>query len=489
MKTLAAVLLLAARAGAATTKTPVKHLVVIFQENVSFDHYFGTYPDAANLPGEAPFRARPGTPAVNGLTGPLLESNPNSAAPRRLDRAHAATCDQDHSYGSEQKAYHGGLMDRFVESTGDSDDGCDPKLVMGYFDGNTVTALWNYAQHYAMSDAFFGTTFGPSTPGALNLVAGQTHGVEPRELAVDSETFVSAGTLVDDLDPEFDDCSSTPTVRLSGPNVGELLSRQGVTWGWFEGGFHPSQRLADGRAVCGDAHTGGLGKPSRDYIPHHEPFQYYRATANPHHLPPSRVELIGRDDQANHQYDLRDFWLAAESGRLPAVSFLKAPAYQDGHAGYSDPVNEQRFLVETLNRLQKLPEWKDTAVVLTYDDSDGWYDHAMPPIVSQSSLPGVDALLGAELCGKTAAGQASGRCGYGPRLPLLLISPYARRNFVAHNVTDQTSVLRFIEDNWSLGRLGGGSFDARAGSLLPLFDFGGRRAPKLLLDPATGQQN
>ena len=150
------------------TATPVKHLVVIFQENVSFDHYFGTYPVAANPPGEPAFHAAPGTPTVNGLTEALLQHNPNSANPRRLTRAQALTCDQDHRYTKEQEAADGGLMDRFVESTGNAQCGGQaygrPGLVMDYFDGNTVTALWNYAQHFAMSDNSFGTTLGRPRP-------------------------------------------------------------------------------------------------------------------------------------------------------------------------------------------------------------------------------------------------------------------------------------------------------------------------------------
>jgi phospholipase C len=107
------------------TSTPIRHLIVLFQENVSFDHYFATYPHAENLPGEIPFHALPGTPTVNGLTETLLLHNPNSAPPQRLDRAHAATCDQDHDYSAEQKAFDRGLMDKFVENTGDADSGCD----------------------------------------------------------------------------------------------------------------------------------------------------------------------------------------------------------------------------------------------------------------------------------------------------------------------------------------------------------------------------
>src|SRR5271163_1865215 len=115
--------------------TPIRHLVVLFQENISFDHYFATYPDAENKPGETPFVPRPGTPTVNGLKETLLAHNPNSAPPLRLDRAHAATCDQDHDYTAEQMAADHGLMDKFVEFTGDGGHGCDPRMVMGYFDG------------------------------------------------------------------------------------------------------------------------------------------------------------------------------------------------------------------------------------------------------------------------------------------------------------------------------------------------------------------
>ena len=166
------------------TVTPIKHLVVIYQENVSFDHYFGTYPHAENPPGEPAFHARSGTPSANVLTGTLLTHNPNAVQPFRFPRSHAATCDQDHEYKAEQEAYNHGLIDKWVQSTGTQDKPksgstpCSRNDVMGYFDGNTVTAMWNYAQHFALSDNHFATTFGPSTPGAINLVSGQTHGAK-----------------------------------------------------------------------------------------------------------------------------------------------------------------------------------------------------------------------------------------------------------------------------------------------------------------------
>jgi phospholipase C len=476
----------------ASTLTPIKHLVVIYQENVSFDHYFATYPRASNPAGEPRFTGQPGTPSVNGLNASLLApNNPNSAQPFRLGRDQAQTCDQDHTYTDEQKAFNSGLMDKFVETVGRgagacADYGKGTGLVMGYYDGNTVTGLWNYAQHFAMSDNSYGTTFGPSTPGALNLVAGQTHGFTTTSPAVTANT-----TVIGDPQPTGDKCDTRDTTTSTDPknkNIGDLLNAKGTTWGWFQGGF----------ADCAATHADVGGVTSKDYIPHHEPFQYYASTANLQHTRPASVSEIGHAGQANHQYDLTDFWSSVDAKSMPAVSFLKAPANQDGHAGYSSPLDEQRFLVETINRLQNTPDWKSTAVVIAYDDSDGWYDHQMSPIVNQSNDPAHDALTDTNTCGTNASRIAGGyqdRCGYGPRLPLVVVSPYAKANFVDHTTTDQSSILRFIEDNWKTGHVGNFSFDQKAGSLNNLFVFSdqgsgkGRSSAgnKLFLDPSTGQ--
>ncbi|HLZ60838.1 MAG TPA: alkaline phosphatase family protein [Ktedonosporobacter sp.] len=468
---------------AANTKTPIEHIVVIFQENVSFDHYFATYPKAQNPAGEPAFTAADGTPSVNGLSGDLLTHNPNLANPQLLGPAQAITCDQDHNYPDEQKSFDQGKMDKFVQFV--SGGSCKNKnIVMDYYDGNTVTALWNYAQHYSMSDKSFGTEFGPSTVGAVNLISGQTHGATPATVA----GAVANGSIIGDPRPAFDDCWTGASVSLSGTNVGDLLNAKNITWGWFQGGFRPSG-TANGKAVCKTSHANIGGVSVTDYIPHHEPFQYYKSTANPHHLAPSSSDKIGQTDQANHQYDLTDFWTAADGGNLPAVSFLKAAGYQDGHAGYSDPLDEQHFLVNTINHLQKLSTWKNTAVVIAYDDSDGWYDHVMGPIVNSSSDPANDAVSGAGKCGNDEpAGGIQDRCGYGPRLPLLVISPFAKTNFVDHSVTDQSSILRFIEKNWKLGSIGGSSFDSMAGTLNHLFDFDGKPdTSPFMLDPVTGE--
>jgi phospholipase C len=495
----------AAAAEPATT-TPIKHVVVLFDENISFDHYFGTYPQAANTDGTT-FKAAPGTPKpVNLLSdgSKLLVHNPNQYQPRRLSPAEALTCDQNHSYGPEQQAYDNGKMDQFVQHT--SSDTCSglygsPGLTMDYFDGNTVTAMWNYAQNYALGDNSFGSVFGPSTPGALNLVSGQTHGgisIDPKtgkQVAPSASSTVRSpdpttgvGTVYGDSDPAYDDCSdnnhtaSSLVTALQGRNIGDLLNSKGVTWGWFQGGFAPTSSPG-GNAVCGATHSNVGGSSSVDYSPHHEPFQYYASTANPHHLPPTSTAMIGHQDQANHQYDLTSFDTALAAGNLPAVSFLKAGEYQDAHAGYSDPLDEQQFLTSKINEIQKSPDWASTAVVVAYDDSDGWYDQVAAPVGNGSTDTASDNAGDTAMCtgGPAAAGGYLDRCGPGPRLPLLVISPYSKRNYIDHTQTDQASVLRFIEDNWNTGRIGDSSFDATAGSISGMLDFARPQQREVLL--------
>jgi phospholipase C len=496
----------AAFAGNVPTATPIKHIVIIFNENRSFDHYFGTYPWALNPKGEPQFHAAKNTPTVNGLGNPfvgsaLLNNNPNlnpengagAANPFRLDRSQANTEDMNHGYTAEQLAFDHGLMDLFPLNTGSA--GPPPAAppatvlttgqVMGYFDGNTVTAMWNYAQHYAINDNSFGTDFGPSTVGAINLISGQNNGVvKVRNGDGDIIPDGSGGrTNIGDPDPWGDVCSGNEQAQMGGQNIGDLLNGAGITWGWFAGGFNLSIVNSDGSTGCSRASTSALVPAlgsQTDYSPHHTPFQYYASTANPTHARPTSVQTIGTTDAANHNYDVQDFFAAVSAGNFPAVSFLKPIRLQDAHPGNSDPLDEQQFIVEVANFLQGQPEWSSTALVILYDDSDGWYDHQMGPIVNTSAT-NADALTGGSRCGTGATAlpgvnpatlHAQGRCGYGPRQPLLVISPWSKHNFVDHTVTDQTSVIRFIEDNWLGGkRIGQGSFDALANSIASMFDF------------------
>jgi phospholipase C len=516
-------------AGQLATATKVKHVVVIFGENISFDHYFGTYPVAQNNAGETSFTAAPGTPTPNSLSTPLdptqgfapvvaaslLTSNPNLNAanltgatnPFRLAASQAATNDQGHNYLPEQEADDNGAMDLFPKFTGTAGPppGAPPAattkgLVMAYFDGNTLGTYWSYAQSYAMNDNSWSTVFGPSTPGAINLISGQTNGFAATNKgdagAFSSSHAVADGngglTMIGDTDPLGDVCSTAADQNLMlGKNIGDLLNAQGITWGWFEGGFDLTVTNANGTTGClrsTPQTVPGAASISADYIPHHSAFQYYASTANPTHARPSSVAMIGRTDAANHEYDSHDFFDALAAGNLPAVDYVKAPAFQDGHAGYSNPVDEQNFVASVVNALKASQEWSSTVVVIAYDDSDGWYDHQAPTIVNRSSTT-ADALNGVGLCNSGAqqggaapptmpllgappadggpALPAQGRCGYGTRQPLLIISLFAKNNFVDHTLTDQTSSLRFVEDNWLGGQRiqPGGSFDTIANSI------------------------
>jgi phospholipase C len=485
------------------TKTPIKHVVVLFQENISFDHYFGTYPYAANPEGEPAFHAAPNTPRANTLlSGGLLDQNPNEYQPFRLDRTCPLTSDQNHAYTPEQMAFDHGLMDGFVQNTGSGGTTCSdvptgPQIVMGYYDGNTVTALWNWAQHYALNDNFYGTMFGPSTVGVLNLVAGST-----TNMTVTGETSApgtiaggsTAGTLIGDIDAGYDDCSTKKTHgTTTNPNIGILLNNKGITWGWFQGGFAPTT-LYNGttvlKSVCASESSDSATGLSdiTDYVSHHNGFAYNALTANPHHLPPLSPATVGMTDQANHAYDLSLFLSAISNGNLPSVSFVKAKAFQNGHPGNSTPLDEQTWLATAVNAIENSRYWQDTAIFITWDDSDGWYDHQMDTVVNQSDSPNDDYLSAPGACGSVPSGATLGRCGYGPRIPLVVISKYARSNYIDHRMTDQSSIIRFIEDNWNLGRLGGDSTDVKAGSLMGMFDFEPfYQAPRLVVSTSTGE--
>jgi phospholipase C len=446
----------------------------------------------------------------------LLASSPEAngdgaSNPIRLAPHNALTSDMGHNYKPEQQAANGGAMDLFPKYVGAPGElpGIDKSktkgLVMAYFDGNTVRAMWTYAQEFALNDNSWTSTFGPSTPGAINLISGQTNGFARSSrplidmLGAVTDDGNGGYTLIGDPDPIDDKCSGGDQVSMAGRNVGDLLNARGVSWGWFEGGFNLTLTNASTNTTdCSRASPQTVHDAQgsvRDYVPHHQPFQYYASTANPLHARPSSTTSIGftfqddgvSPDPANHQYDSHDFFDALKIGNMPAVSYLKAPAFQDGHAGSSNPLDEQSFVVQVVAAVRASPQWASTAIILAYDDSDGWYDHQAPPIVNPSTGE-PDALNGPQLCNSGAqqtgpaplaplngvdGKPALGRCGYGTRLPLLVLSPYAKKNYIDHTLTDQSSILKFIEDNW----LGGeriqpeGSFDTIAGTIENMFEF------------------
>jgi phospholipase C len=505
------------------TATPIKHIVVIFGENVSFDHYFATYPVASNPAGEIPFVSKPHTPSVANLaTAGLLTNNPNNSSangtgatnPFRLDRTQANTSSQNHAYTPEQEAYDNGKMDLFPKFTGRGTAGGVGAFgtsgqVMGYFDGNTVTGMWNYAQNFAMNYNNYTDTYGPSTPGAINVISGQNNGaVNVVGTSTQTVNDTQGGlTLIGDTDPANDTCSSkTSTVQMTGKNIGDLLNAAEIPWGGFMGGFDLTRTNPNNTTGCArSTFSSVLSSSPTDYVPHHAWFQYYTSTANPTHARPSSTAAIGHTlqpngealDPANHQYDLQDFYAAVLNGNYPAVSYVKMQAVQDGHPGNSDPLDEQQGDVALINFLQEQPDWNSTLVIITYDDSDGWYDHlyAKPTWASYDAT--ADQVNGAGQCGTGVATQVqpngldgkpvNGRCGPGTRVPFIVISPYAIPNYASAKRITQSSVVRFIEDNWLNGkRIGGGSLDATSGLITDMLDFTQKPNNKLFLDPVAG---
>ena len=488
----------------------------------------------------------------------------------RLDRSDPMTCDQDHGYTAEQlrsrprrrgplPAEHrqqrdarpvpGGLRCSTARPEPVPAGASSNDAVMDYYDGNTVTGLWNYAQHFAMSDNAFGTTYGPSTPGALNVTSAQTYGAicGPTSATINDSTCAAppgynatnvlastlttspsasdptvarcdqpaagAGTTYSDADPYFDLCSyaaGSGRRRREDPARDARDGRQQHRRGAHDRGTHLG--LVRGRLrrrlrarhtatppttaqICSESHKNVGGSSVVDYIPHHDPFQYYASTANPMHLPPTSVAMIGHNDQANHQYDIADFWAAADSGNLPAVSYLKAPAYQDGHAGYSDPLDEQTWLADTINHLETLPTWSSTAVV----------DHLgrLRRLVRPRARPGRERLADvprrahrhrslrlASIVSKTSAGTPEqGKCGVGPRLPFLVISPYARAELRRQHLDRSELGGALHRDNWNLPALGNGAADSEppARSTVDVRLLRTHRPRALFLDPATGE--
>jgi len=202
-----------------------------------------------------------------------------------------------------------------------------------------------------------------------HLISGQTNGaILPPGYTLEKDGTYSKGrvvpdgnggwTMISDFDPTATSVRSVRQALMYGKNIGDLLNERNITWGFFEGGFDLTATNPDGTTGCKRTTTSTVTQVNvGDYIPHHQPFQYYASTANPTHIRPSSVAAIGtsQDGGANHQYDTSDFSAALNNGTMPAVSFVKAPAYQDGHAGYSDPLDEQQFVTQWSTPFQTRP--------------------------------------------------------------------------------------------------------------------------------------
>ncbi|MGG1401645.1 alkaline phosphatase family protein [Bacillus salipaludis] len=418
------------------TASPIKHTVVIFQENRTFDNYFGTYPYA---PG---FKLLPGTPKdvrnfkyvtgsvprdVNGnIYNP--DSNGNPVYPwHDAGKGEIQETDVNHGYTAMFSMADEGKMDKFYQVNHDSGKPTDTNdkglLSMSYFDYNEIPAYWQYAQHFAMADNYFQPVYGPSTPGALYLVAAQSgNGNETTNTNTNPKAQIT-GDPSPKNGPFGGDSTNGLKYNLTYKNIGDELSASNQSWAWYAGGWDAAK--ADPASA-----------EAKTYSPHHNPFQYFQNYED------------GKYD--NNLKDYNNFAKDIDNGNLPSVSFIKAGYGDDEHPGtgnQSTPSAEE-FTVDTINKIMSSPYWKDTAIIVTYDEGGGFFDHIAPPTVT----PNADGLQ-----------------GDGPRIPAMVISPYAKENYVSHVQYDHASVLKFLEWNYGLPALN--SKDANANNMLDMFDF------------------
>ena len=419
----------------------INHLVIIYQENWSFDSLYGKFPGANGLD-----QAGPTTPQVdkNGtpydtLPQPLnTDFNPAIPDPRfpadlpvapfdlkEFVGPNQLTGDLLHRFYQEQYQIDGGKMDKFVAWSDAAG------LVMSYYDATNMPE-GKLAQQYTLLDNFFHPAFGgsflnhqflicacaPTWPEAPASIVAQVdaNGMMTKDGQVTPDGYVvNTSFSVNSPHPANITDTSMLVPEQTAPTIGDRLSDKGISWVWYSGGW-----------------TNAVGgHPNALFQFHHQPFAFYANYAD------------GTPGRAQHLKDEDDFYTDVAAGSLPAVTFIKPIGNDNEHPGYATLVNGQQHVADLVSTLQNSPYWNDTAIIITYDEHGGRWDHVPPPVVD--------------------------RWGPGERVPTIMISPFARKGFVDHTQYDTTAILKLIEERWGLEPLA--DRDAHAGDLMTAFDF------------------
>jgi len=476
----------------ALVRKKVKYVFVIFQENRSFDTFFGSFPGARNLFSQP-------TAQTPGYFQQLLDTNgkPFTIAPFRIGPAQFAadTDDVDHSYArmAAKMDVQNGIprMDKYAltEELKFTTPGSNPtlkakqfgELTMAYEDCDTVPVLWNYANRFTLFDNYYQHTIGPSTPGAIDMIAGQSgesQWVEHPNLASNNPVLAALGRgepVATDDDPFWGSAADPTTVGKQPINPGdnpnsfqlnqtyaslpltfngkdiravtgldrmatsdladvrqdvpaiEALNANAVPWGWFQEGY--DREPTDGTTL------------HESYISHHNGPQYFGYVSN-------------NPIETQHLHGLNDFFSAIGTNQLISptggVFYLRGgfqnltglkpadpdPAVQanfvgdDDHPGYSDAQISDALVAREVNAIVHSRYWSQSAIFITYDESEGDYDHVPPPILELS--PAGTPLV------------------HGPRIPLIVISPFAKAHVISHESGDHNSIIRFIDQLYGL---------------------------------------
>jgi len=429
----------------------INHFIVIYQENWSFDSLYPTFPGtdgiakAGNTIKQVDKDGKPYATLPQPLDTTKKPPAPDERFPGDLPVApydaakyvlpEDKTGDAVHRFYQEQLQIDGGKMDKFVawsDSAG---------LAMSYYDA-TPMPEGILAQQYTMADNFFHAAFGGSFLNAQWLIAAASptwpNAPKDKVAVLDANgVLVTDGAVTPDgyvvntsypVKGPFPASVTDPAALVpeqTNPTIGDRLDAAGVSWAWYSGGWND--------AVA--------GKPDPTFQFHHQAFAFYKNYA------------LGTPGQKAHLKDETDFHAALKSGDLPAVTFLKAVGKDNEHPGYADLATGQQWAAGIVKAVQDSSVWADAAIIITYDENGGRWDHVAPPVVD--------------------------RWGPGSRVPAIIISPYAKKGFVDHTEYDTTSILKFIETRWDLAPLG--DRDAHANDLTNAFDFS---APS---DPAKPQ--
>lgn len=419
-------------ASASRVPDRLQHLVVIYLENHSFDNLYGEFPGADGLSNAGPTRQQVDAggnpfstlPQVTGSPFPTTLAN----APFPIEDyvpADMRIRDLVHRFYQEQAQIDGGRMDKFAQISDAKGE------TMGFYHTGPLS-LAAEAANYTLCDNFFHAAFGgsflnhiwliaarsPVFPNAPSSVVAQlgADGSLIRDGAVTPDGY-AVNTIFSVNQPHP---ASTPTANLL-PNqtfatIGDRLSERRISWAWYSGGWND--------ALAGHA------DPLFQY--HHQPFAYFANYAD------------GTAAKAEHLRDESEFIAAAQAGRLRAVSFVKPLGPQNEHPGYADLLTGERHVLDLINAVRNGPDWPTTAIIITYDEHGGFWDHVPPPVID--------------------------RWGPGTRVPTLVISPFSKRHFVDHRRYDTTSILALIEHRWRLQPLS--DRDAAADDMAGAFEAG-----------------
>ena len=429
----------------APARAPIDHIVVLFLENRSLDHLFGTFPGAEGL---ASYRGRQAD--ARGATYPALppplgrDARPDPRFPGDLPNApfpllkfvgpFDETNNPVHRFYHMQRQYGAGAdgvpMGKWVA------EGTSGGITMGYFERAALPVQWRLAGEFVLLDHWFQGIHGGSFANHFYLISGDVArypdapAAERAVLAPDGRVTKDGevdpeGYVVNNLDPPYPPQRVSQILRAPQtlPTIADRLDAAGVSWAWY----------ATGWGAGADAVTHG-------YVPHHNPFQYVK-------------RIMETPEGRAHIRDASELVTALRDGPLPAVAFVKPHARDNAHAVSSTVGAGDRWVGEMVRAMMGSRYWPRVAVVITYDEGGGWFDHVRPPAVD--------------------------RFGLGTRVPALIVSPYARRGYIGRQVYDHASVLKLIE--WRFGLAPLTERDRRAAAPLEAFDFSQPPRPPIAL--------